>query len=314
MEDRTLDQPLTRGAEHLISPGDEAMRILTTEEFVEAQLAYVKANNLIHFPLAGETRDEAANSSIADALLASYIREPVMAEPIPYESDMAEPEIEAVSDQLEILQGFQEPVKEPWQMTRDEFDALYENTRQAINRQGAFLDVNALTRSQREVFLASSGGTRDLQYDSVKTRRMLVYRDIGCEFEAWGDARVKPHLNEGPVKRMVSDYLKVAQNQGRLVYHRLNVGTFVVDKGEASERAIQGCETGTADFLVLRYVESASREDNGGCEALYIETKRQGKKGKQSDAQIAFQARAEEQGARYELVRSLEDLERILLR
>ncbi len=58
MEDRILDHPLTRGAEHLISPGDEAMRILTAEEFVEAQLAYMRANNLIHFPLAGETRDE----------------------------------------------------------------------------------------------------------------------------------------------------------------------------------------------------------------------------------------------------------------
>ena len=81
---------------------DERMlEILREKEFIIAQA------------IDGKTRDEAASTSISEALIASYIRAPVMAEPVQqYESDMGEPELDTITDdQLEIAQGFREPVK-----------------------------------------------------------------------------------------------------------------------------------------------------------------------------------------------------------
>lgn len=55
----------------------------------------------------GRTKDEAASTSVASALIEQFIREPELGEPIQYEPELADPEpIEVDADQLEILEGF----------------------------------------------------------------------------------------------------------------------------------------------------------------------------------------------------------------
>ena len=56
---------------------------------------------------------------------------------------------------------------------------------------------------------------------------------------------------EKDLKRTVEDYLQYQQNQGKLVYLRLNAGDFIEVRGE-TRRRVKGCPKGTADFLVLQ--------------------------------------------------------------
>ncbi len=113
--------------------------------------------------------------------------------------------------------------------------------------------------------------------------------------------------NEADLKRLITDWLQIQQNQGRLMWLRLNSGTFVADAGTPKHRVIRGCPKGTADLLILCWPNPYHYT----CphETIFVELK---VKGKQSEAQREFQKSVEAQGARYELVRSLEDLERIL--
>lgn len=116
-------------------------------------------------------------------------------------------------------------------------------------------------------------------------------------------------LLEKDVKRAVDDFLQYGQNQGRWVYLRLNSGDFIVGEGKARRR-IRGCQKGTADYLALTNNGRYAAPNKFYCIPIFIEVK--SPTGRQSIDQIVFQALVEVQGAEYHLVRSVEELDKIL--
>ena len=97
-------------------------------------------------------------------------------------------------------------------------------------------------------------------------------------------------MKEGELKNLVTGYLIIKQNQGELMWLRLNAGMLIVGKSK-----IQLAPPGTADFLIIRRGK-----------AIFIELK--GDKGRLSDAQLDFGNLVKEHGADYSVVRSFEDL------
>ena len=111
-----------------------------------------------------------------------------------------------------------------------------------------------------------------------------------------GEKRMKE--SEADLKRTVTDYLEYQQNAGKLLYFRLNAGDFIELRGN-TRRRVKGCMAGTSDLLVVKQGK-----------AIFLELKSD--KGKQSPAQGAFQKLVQMQGTSYSIVRSLEELEKIL--
>jgi len=111
-------------------------------------------------------------------------------------------------------------------------------------------------------------------------------------------------LTEAQLKRQIEDYLTYRQNAGDLMWFPMNSGKAFVKRG-GKDYMIQLCDEGTADLLILR-------KWKGGvfCEVLFFELKSD--RGRTSSAQNAFKILVEEQGASYSIVRSLEELEKIL--
>jgi hypothetical protein len=105
---------------------------------------------------------------------------------------------------------------------------------------------------------------------------------------------------EGDLKRTVSDYLDLMQNQHRLYYDRLNSGELITLAGE-SRRRIVLCRPGTADFFILM---------NG--RLIFIELK--SPTGEQRKDQKYFEALVTWHGAEYYIVRSLDELLNIVER
>jgi len=115
-----LDLPWTPGAKiqaedraHRIGQTQtvEVVNVLAKNTIDERMLELLKEKEfIIAQAIDGKTRDEAATTSVANALIESFLRVP-MGEPLQYESDMAEPEPEAISDDdLTVLEGFREEV------------------------------------------------------------------------------------------------------------------------------------------------------------------------------------------------------------
>lgn len=111
--------------------------------------------------------------------------------------------------------------------------------------------------------------------------------------------------SEADVKKAVEDYLTYQQNQGRLMFLRLQSGSLLVKYGDRFNK-VNMCPPGTADFVVFQ----------GGvqglpiCQVTFIEIK--SAKGKQSSEQKAFEILAQMQNCRYVLVRDAGGLEDIL--
>ena len=112
---------------------------------------------------------------------------------------------------------------------------------------------------------------------------------------------------EKDTKYAVEQYLQILQNQGKLVFLRLNAGDFIVARGGKFERRIKGCPKGTADLLVIR------KENWDGvvseCGVYFFELKSD--KGKQSPEQKEFQVAVEAQCTEYHIIRSVEQVQEI---
>jgi len=125
-------------------------------------------------------------------------------------------------------------------------------------------------------------------------------------------------MREKDLKLVVSDYLRYGKNQGKWWFERLNSGVAYVKRGD-KYYAIQLCETGTADFMVLKQVRQFVRWIDARtyekevlvyCRVIFLELK--GDKGKQRPEQKTFQGLVESKGAEYYIIRSIDELESIL--
>ncbi|MDD5081754.1 MAG: VRR-NUC domain-containing protein [Dehalococcoidales bacterium] len=113
-----------------------------------------------------------------------------------------------------------------------------------------------------------------------------------------------PAMSESALKLGCEQYLTYLQNAGKLVYIRLNAGDFILQGKEGEfRRRVKGARKGTADLLVIYGAQ-------GLAQIVFLELK--STKGKQSPEQKGFQAEVEAHGCRYFIVRSQEELEKIL--
>ncbi len=124
-------------------------------------------------------------------------------------------------------------------------------------------------------------------------------------------------ITEAQIKLAVADYLTYKMNLGELYFDRLNSGEVIVVAGK-SRRRIKLCREGTADFIVLMkktfqfcHTIRPAREGETTawfpyCKVIFLEVKSE--KGKQRVEQSVFQKIVESFGARYIIIRSIEEL------
>ena len=115
-------------------------------------------------------------------------------------------------------------------------------------------------------------------------------------------------VSEGQIKNAIQDYLETLQNMGKLIYLRLNSGTFIMGEGK-TKRVIRGTKAGTSDFLVLQRWYPQGAPNKVETYAIFLEVKTA--KSKQNQAQIEFQKLVESQGHLYKIVRSFEEVQDI---
>ena len=114
-------------------------------------------------------------------------------------------------------------------------------------------------------------------------------------------------LTEAEVKKGVEDYLQIAINQGRLWFERMNAGDFIEVRGD-TRRRIKGARKGTADYIViLKGLGPHSMMSF----VIFIEVK--STKGKQKPEQKEFEEMITRFNCQYEIVRSVDELEQLLV-
>ena len=112
---------------------------------------------------------------------------------------------------------------------------------------------------------------------------------------------------ERDLKKGVEDYLQLQMNLGKLIYLRLNAGSFILtDKNGKFRRRVIGAKKGTADFIVTTSYDP----DKPSCLVYFLELK--SSKGKTTEAQDKFAELVREQGAEYFVIRSIERLTEVL--
>lgn len=102
-------------------------------------------------------------------------------------------------------------------------------------------------------------------------------------------------MKESEIQHGIETYLKLLENQGKLVYTKNNSGAFKVGKS-----FIRFGKKGSPDFFV--FVE--------GGRVIHCEVKNE--KGRQNENQKEYQKNIETLGHFYFIVRSIEDVENIL--
>ncbi len=100
------------------------------------------------------------------------------------------------------------------------------------------------------------------------------------------------------LKQVVEQYLAILENQGHLMWDRLNSGSVLVAAGPKKYR-VNLCRPGTADYYVLMTGR-----------LYFMETK--STKKDPSKEQLTFLQLVHEHGAKYHVIRSLEDLQHAL--
>lgn len=116
-------------------------------------------------------------------------------------------------------------------------------------------------------------------------------------------------MKEADLKLAVEDYLQYGMNQGKWYFDRLNSGSLLTQRGQNTYR-VNLCREGTADFMVIRKWWPQGAPNKWETRVLFLELK--GDKGKQRPEQGAFQKLVEAQGAEYHIIRSIDDLEKVL--
>lgn len=106
-------------------------------------------------------------------------------------------------------------------------------------------------------------------------------------------------MKESEIQSAIIDYLTVLENQGKLFFQRTNNNTVYDPIGKRFRSLAKGQKKGFPDILVLM---------SGVCIGIEVKTKI----GQQSREQKAMQKYFEEQGSRYYVVRSVEDVRKIL--
>ena len=116
------------------------------------------------------------------------------------------------------------------------------------------------------------------------------------------------------VIKVVGDYLQIQRNQGKLMYIRNNSGAMPVVDGKNKRRYIRFGDKGSPDFLVWKPSIIIAYPTVVGVNILRaIALEAKSDIGAQSADQKKWQADFEKLGGEYYVVRSLDDLIKIIL-
>lgn len=102
-------------------------------------------------------------------------------------------------------------------------------------------------------------------------------------------------MKESLIQTAIEQYLKILENQGKIIYIKNNSGALKTDT-----RFIRFGKAGSPDFFIFT--------NDGGC--LHLEVKNE--KGSQNENQIEYQNKIERLGHTYFIVRSVDEVERII--
>ena len=123
---------------------------------------------------------------------------------------------------------------------------------------------------------------------------------------------------EKTIQSAIQEFLELQEELGLLVYQKNNTGAVRIERPGAKSSFMRFGKKGSPDFLVWRFRElriAALDHDTinfqAFLETLFIEVKTD--VGKQSDAQRVFQQKVEKLGGIYLVVRSLDDVKKIIL-
>ena len=116
----------------------------------------------------------------------------------------------------------------------------------------------------------------------------------------------KYKIKENDIQRTIKNYLQVLENQGKLMFIRNNSGAMPIKGQNGKMRYIKFGKKGSADILVWTqegYVDC--------CRCIALECK--SATGKQSPAQKEWQEKFEKLGGEYYIVRSVEEVMKIVV-
>ena len=126
--------------------------------------------------------------------------------------------------------------------------------------------------------------------------------------------RFRIKISEADVIKVISDYLQIQRNQGKLMYIRNKSGAMPVVDGKNKRRYIRFGDKGSPDFLVWKPSVKWAYPTHVGVDILRsIAIEAKSDISKQSPDQIKWQADFEKLGGEYYIVRSLDDLIKIIL-
>jgi hypothetical protein len=107
---------------------------------------------------------------------------------------------------------------------------------------------------------------------------------------------MKSKIKESQIQSVIENYLKLLENIGKLVYTKNNSGALKTERGSFMRFG----KSGSPDFFIFL-------NDN---KTLHIEVKAE--KGVQSPNQKDYQIKVEKLGHKYFIVRSLNDVKKLL--
>ena len=119
--------------------------------------------------------------------------------------------------------------------------------------------------------------------------------------------KIKNNISESEIIKAIKDYLQYLENQGRLMFIRNNSGATVV-KSNTGSRYITYGKKGSPDIFV--YLSGIIFGEICYLRTLALEVKKA--KGTQSKVQKEWQENFEKLGGEYYIVRSVEDVKKII--
>jgi hypothetical protein len=121
-------------------------------------------------------------------------------------------------------------------------------------------------------------------------------------------AKTRTSQLEKHIQSAIEEFLQLQENLGHLVYQKNNTGAVRVERPGAKSSFVRFGKAGSPDFLVWRKIELGGHVT---CQTLFIEVKTD--VGQLSDDQNKYRGMIERLGGNYYVVRSFDEVKRLLL-
>lgn len=115
-------------------------------------------------------------------------------------------------------------------------------------------------------------------------------------------------IKESEISKAISDYLQLLENQGKLLFIRNNSFAGTIMRKDGSKGYVKNNKPGASDFIVWIPGRGADRWLH--LDTIFLEVK--SSSGKLLGDQLAFEQQVKRLGGQYHVVRSVEEVQKIL--